>query len=320
MASTTKIMTAILALESGLSLDRVITVSKDCVGIEGSSLYLKEGERITLEALLYGLLLSSANDAACAIAVAVGGSVENFVALMNKKASSLGLTNTHFANPHGLNDEKHYTTALDLAHLMAYCVKNKMFVTISGCEKRVFSDDEAFSRVMINHNRLLRANIGIIAGKTGFTKGSGRCLVTCAQNENLCLIAVTLNAPNDWQDHTNLYTFGFSSYERLVFDGVSLALPVISGKNDSVLVKSETCSVFQVKSDGQISVEINAPRFLYAEIDEGEKVGEIIYRQNGKIIAKSPLFAYEKIEKVKYKFNLFEWLKNLIKGFFKWKK
>ena len=320
MASTTKIMTAILALESGLSLDRVITVSKDCVGIEGSSLYLKEGERITLEALLYGLLLSSANDAACAIAVAVCGSVEDFVELMNDKASSLGLTNTHFANPHGLNDENHYTTALDLAHLMAYCVENKIFVTISGCEKRVFSNDEAFLRVMINHNRLLRANIGIIAGKTGFTKVSGRCLVTCAQNENLRLIAVTLNAPNDWQDHTNLYTFGFSSYERLVFDGVSLALPVISGKNDSALVKSETCSVFQVKSDGQISVEINAPRFLYAEIDEGEKVGEIIYRQNGKIIAKSPLFAYEKIEKVKYKFNLFEWLKNLIKGFFKWKK
>ena len=320
MASTTKIMTAILALESGLSLDRVITVSKDCVGIEGSSLYLKEGERITLEALLYGLLLSSANDAACAIAVAVGGSVENFVALMNKKASSLGLTNTHFANPHGLNDENHYTTALDLARLMAYCVENKMFVTISGCEKRVFSDDEAFSRVMINHNRLLRANIGIIAGKTGFTKVSGRCLVTCAQNENLRLIAVTLDAPNDWQDHTNLYAFGFSSYERLIFDGISLALPVISGKKDSVLVKSEACSVFQVKSDGQISVEINAPRFLYAEIDEGEKVGEVIYRQNGKIIAKSPLFAYEKIEKVKYKFNLLEWLKNLIKGFFKWKK
>lgn len=323
MASTTKIMTAILALESGVSLDRVITVSKDCVGIEGSSLYLKVGERITFEALLYGLLLSSANDAANAIAVTVGGSVEDFVTLMNNKASSLGLTNTHFANPHGLNDENHYTTALDLARLMAYCVENKIFVTISGCEKRVFSADEAFSRVMINHNRLLRANIGIIAGKTGFTKVSGRCLVTCAQNENLRLIAVTLNAPNDWQDHTNLYEFGFSSYERLVFDSISLTLPIISGKSDTVCIKSEECSVFQAKSLGQISVEINAPRFLYAEIEEGEKVGEVIYRQNGKIIAKSTLFSCEKIEKakkVKYKFNLFEWLKNLIKGFFKWKK
>lgn len=320
MASTTKIMTAIIALESGMALDKLITVPKEAVGIEGSSLYLRDGEKITFEALLYGLLLSSANDAATAIAIAVSGSVDKFVALMNKKATALGLSNTHFTNPHGLNEKEHYTTAYDLARLMAYCVKNRMFVTISGCNKRVFKVDETLSRVMTNHNRLLRADIGVIAGKTGFTKASGRCLVTCAENENLRLIAVTLNAPNDWQDHTNLYKFGFSNYQRLVFDIISLKIPVISGKKSEVLLKSNENSVFLSKSNEKIDVQVKAPRFLFAEINEGEQIGEVIYSCNGKIIAKSPIFACEGVEKVKYKFNLFEWLKELIKGFFKWKK
>ena len=320
MASTTKIMTAIVALECGISLDKTVTISKQAVGIEGSSLYLREGEKISLEALLYGLLLSSANDASVAIAIEVGGSVDNFVAMMNKKASDLGLADTHFVNPHGLHDENHYTTARDLARLMAYCVQNKIFLAVSGCDKRTFACEGELTRVMINHNRLLRANIGVISGKTGFTKASGRCLVTCAQIENLRLIAVTLNAPDDWQDHTKLYEFGFANYERLIFDQISLKIPVISGKKSEILAKSSEFSLFSSKNDGKIEMQINAPRFVFAQVERDDVLGEVIYTQNGKIIAKIPLIAQEKVEKIRYKFNLFEWLMDLIKGLFKWKK
>ena len=315
MASTTKIMTAILALECGMAIDTVISIPNEAVGIEGSSMYLRNGEKITLEALLYGLLLSSANDAAVAIAITVSGNVDNFVDLMNEKAQNLGLSNTHFTNPHGLYDKEHYTTALDLARLMAYCTQNELFLTISGCNKRVFQADESLSRVMINHNRLLRADIGVIAGKTGFTKISGRCLVTCAQNENLRLIAVTLNAPNDWQDHTKLYKFGFESYQRLTLDSVSLTLPVISGSKNEIILKSKQNSVLLPKSFSNITVIINAPKFVFGEITKNEQIGEVVYTANGKIIAISPLVASESIERIKYKFNLFEWLIDLIKGF-----
>lgn len=321
MASTTKIMTAILALESGISLDKVIKTPKEAVGVEGSSIYLREGEEITFESLIYGLLLSSANDSAVAIAIAVSGSVENFVALMNQKAQNLGLTNTHFTNPHGLYDKEHYTTAIDLAKLMAYCIKNDLFVNISGCYKKVVQSDKDLTRVMINHNRLLNSYDGIIAGKTGFTKMSGRCLVTCAERKGLKLIAVTLNAPNDWQDHTSLFDFGFANYERVYFDEISLKIPVISGKMSYFYAKTSDFSLFLPKNAGEINIQINAPQFVFAPIESGENLGEVIYKQNGKIIAKVPLISCEKVEKVNYKFDIFTWIKELIKGIFKqWKK
>lgn len=321
MASTTKIMTAILALESGISLDKVIKTPKEAVGVEGSSIYLQNGEEITFENLIYGLLLCSANDSAVAIAIAVSGNVENFVALMNQKAQNLGLTNTHFTNPHGLYDKEHYTTAIDLAKLMAYCIKNDLFVNISGCYKKVVQSDKDLTRVMINHNRLLNSYDGIIAGKTGFTKMSGRCLVTCAEREGIQLIAVTLNAPNDWQDHASLFDFGFANYERVHFDEISLKIPIISGKMSYFHAKTSDFSLFLPKNAGEINIQINAPQFVFAPIESGENLGEVIYKQNGKIIAKVPLISCEKVEKVNYKFDIFTWIKELIKGIFKqWKK
>ena len=321
MASTTKIMTAILALESGISLDKVIKTPKEAVGVEGSSIYLQNGEEITFENLIYGLLLSSANDSAVAIAITVSGSVENFVALMNKKAQELGLSNTHFTNPHGLYEKEHYTTAFDLAKLMAYCIKNDLFVNISGCYKKVVQANENLTRVMINHNRLLNSYDGIIAGKTGFTKMSGRCLVTCAERKGLQLIAVTLNAPNDWQDHTSLFDFGFANYERVHFDEISLKIPIISGKTGYFCAKTSDFSLFLPQNAGEINIQINAPQFVFAPIESGEKLGEVIYKQNGKIIAKVPLISCEKVEKVNYKFDILTWIKELIKGIFKqWKK
>lgn len=317
MASTTKIMTAILGLESGISLDRVIKVPKEAVGVEGSSIYLREGEEITFEALLYGLLLSSANDASVAIAITVSDTVENFVSLMNKKAQELGLTNTHFSNPHGLYDKEHYTTAQDLSRLMSYCVKNDLFVSISGCYKRIVQAGEDLTRVMINHNRLLNSYDGIIAGKTGFTNASGRCLVTCAERNGLRLIAVTLNAPNDWSDHASLFDFGFANYKRVNFDEISLKIPVISGKTSNFCAKTNDFSLFLPKNTEEICVEINAPRFVFAPIEVGEEVGEVIYSIDGKIIAKVPLLACETVEKAKYRFNIFTWIIDFIKGIFK---
>lgn len=316
MASTTKVMTAIVAIESEIPLDRILTIPSMAVGVEGSSVYLKKGEKVTFEMLLYALLLSSANDAAVAIAHTLCGSVNAFVELMNEKAQKLGLENTHFTNPHGLFEENHYTTAQDLAKIMAYAMKNDIFAKITLCQKKAFSRDDGTSFLLTNHNRLLKYYDGVIGGKTGFTKKSGRCLVTCAEREGLRLIAVTLNAPDDWNDHTELYDFGFSSYKRVNFNALNVKIPVVSGTKNEILLSSEAFSTVLSKEHGKIDVIINAPKFLFASVKKGEQLGEIIYKCDGKTIASSPLLSQENVETIKYKFNLFDWLIDILKGFF----
>lgn len=314
MASTTKVMTAIVAIESGIPLDTKIKVPKEAVGIEGSSVYLKQNEVVSFEMLLYALMLSSANDAAVAIAYVVSGSVDNFVALMNKKADELGLADTNFTNPHGLYDENHYTTAENLAKIMAYAMKNQAFATITSTKNKTFAREDGTSFVFSNHNRLLKTYKGVIGGKTGFTKKSGRCLVSCAERNGLKLIAVTLDAPDDWNDHAKLFDFGFANYERVYFDAQSIKISVISGTKNEILAQSDAFSLFLHKQHGEITVKINAPRFLFADIKKCEKVGEILYLCNGKVIAASPLYSLSDVAKIKYKFNLFEFLRDLFKG------
>lgn len=318
MASTTKIMTAVVALESGVSVDSVLVVPRSAVGTEGSSAYLREGEEITLESLLYCLLLSSANDAAVAIAVSLCGNVESFVERMNEKAHELGLENTHFENPHGLQADGHYTTARDLANLLAYAVKNEDFLRISGSYRAQISREGGIIGTLINHNRLLRTYDGMIAGKTGYTRTAGRCLATCAERGGVRLIAVTLNAPNDWNDHTRLYDFGFSAYERVRFESVCVDIPVISGVAASVSACSEPVSAIVSQERGDIECVIEAPRFLFAPINMGECVGRVKYVLNGSVIAESPLIAVESVEGESGKFGFLEWLKDLIKEFRKW--
>lgn len=322
MASTTKVMTAIVALESGIPLDTVVKVPREAVGVEGSSVYLAEGERITLEALLYSLLLSSANDASVAIAVAVAGSLEAFVDMMNEKAELLGLCNTHFSNPHGLDAEDHYTTARELAKIMAYSSNNEEFMKICGTYKTVIPKQDDGTRVLINHNRLLKSDERVIAGKTGFTKKSGRCLVTLAECDGLRLISVTLNAPNDWSDHTSLYDFGFSNYKRVRLESISLTLPVVSGNKKSITVSSieEPSLLIQSELADSIEVKIYAPRFLFAKINKGDEIGKAVYVCNGRIMASCTLYACEDVMQEHYRFSLFEWLNNILKGFIKWKR
>lgn len=210
IASITKIMTAVLAIESG-KMDETVIVSHQAAYTEGSSIYLKEGEEIKLEDLVYGLMLRSGNDAATAIAESVGGSVEGFAYLMNEKATWLGMDNSHFDNPHGLDSEEHYSTAYDMALLTKYAMENAQFVKITGAEA-FHSDQRTYS--WGNKNKLLTTYYShTIGGKTGYTKAAGRTLVSIAEKDGITLIAVTLNDPNDWQDHIRLFDWGFDQYE-----------------------------------------------------------------------------------------------------------
>ena len=202
IASTTKIMTALVAIEHG-GLQETVTVRQEHM-VEGSSMYLKPGEEITVEALLYGLLLCSGNDAALALADHCGGSVEGFVAQMNDKAGRIGMTNTSFANPNGLDDEAHYSTARDMARLAACAAGYPTFVRICATETATVG-----GRTMTNHNKLLRRVDGCVGMKTGYTRAAGRTLVSCAWRDGRCLVAVTLQDGNDWLDHAALYDYGF---------------------------------------------------------------------------------------------------------------
>ena len=202
IASTTKLMTALVALEQGTLTD-VVTVTASHMA-EGSSMYLRAGEKLTLEELLYGLLLCSGNDAALALTECAGG-VEPFVALMNEKAAALGMKNTHFANPNGLDDEEHYSTAYDMALLACAAANEPTLRRIASTRTAAIG-----GRTLTNHNKLLSRMDGCIGLKTGYTKAAGRTLVSCAEREGHRLVAVTLRDGNDWNDHEMLYDRGFA--------------------------------------------------------------------------------------------------------------
>lgn len=217
IASITKIMTAILAIESG-KLDETVTVSNTAIRAEGSSIYLQEGEKIKLEDLVYGLMLRSGNDAAVAIAETVGGSLDGFVYLMNQKAEEIGMKNTHFANPHGLDDhEDHFSTAYDMALLTRYAMKNDTYKKIAGTESyRSESSNNKWDRVWRNKNKLLTSLYEYsTGGKTGYTKRAKRTLVSTAEKDGVSYIAVTLNDPDDWDDHINMFETAFKQYKMV---------------------------------------------------------------------------------------------------------
>jgi serine-type D-Ala-D-Ala carboxypeptidase (penicillin-binding protein 5/6) len=217
IASITKIMTAILAIESG-KLDKTVTVSSTAIRTEGSSIYLQEGEKIKLEDLVYGLMLRSGNDAAVAIAETVGGSLDGFVYLMNQKAEEIGMKNTHFANPHGLDDHKdHYSSAYDMALLTRYAMNNDTYKKIAGTESyRSESSNDKWDRVWKNKNKLLTSLYEYsTGGKTGYTKRAKRTLVSTAEKDGVSYIAVTLNDPDDWDDHINLFETAFKQYKMV---------------------------------------------------------------------------------------------------------
>ena len=216
MASTTKIMTALIAVQSE-QLDDVVEITKEMIEVEGSSIYLKAGEKLTLRSLVVGLLLESGNDAANAIAITLAGSKEAFADKMNEVAASLGMKNTHFVTPSGLDDDEHYTTAYDMALLGSAAMRCPEFAAIA-CRQSMTIDfvEPAVRRTFYNHNRLLLEMDGCSGVKTGFTKKSGRCLVSSCERDGILLIAVTLNDPDDWNDHKKMMDYGFSQVEKVM--------------------------------------------------------------------------------------------------------
>ncbi len=323
MASTTKIMTALVALEA-LPLSTVVTVSREAVGVEGSSIYLVEGERLTLEELLYALLLESANDAAAAIAIAVAGSMEAFAALMNEKAATLGLKDTRFVNPHGLDDLHHYTTAYELALVARAALADPTFREICSTKRRVIPlhGDEGV-RVLINHNRLLSSYEGCIGLKTGYTKKTGRCLVSAAERDGVTLIAVTLNAPDDWRDHTAMLDYGFSLYRSVILcEPGFYAAPLwtVSGEQDYVMVENTVSLTAILRRDhGAIRCVVELPRFDFAPLRAGETLGQLRFFEESpsgsrRDLGCVPLCAAYSIEAVTYRRSLWERIRGVFAG------
>ncbi len=310
MASTTKIMTAYLAIKYG-ALDKTVVIPKEATNIEGSSIYLKEGERLSLIELVYALMLESANDASVAIAIAVCGSEDAFVKMMNDEALKLGLTDTHFTNPHGLDNEEHYTTAYDLAVLADHAMDEPLFKEIVSTAKKVIPNHDGGSRVLINHNKLLRSYEGTVGVKTGFTKRSGRCLVSCAERDGVRLICVTLNAPNDWNDHKNLLSCGFELYEGITLaeaGAYTLSLNCIGGEKQSFLCSNyDTLKVTLKRGNrDKIRAVTEYDRMLYAPIKKGDKVGRIAYYADSELIGECPIYALESVKAVKYRKSILE--------------
>lgn len=308
MASTTKIMTALVAIES-YDVQKIVDVSPLAVGVEGSSIYLYPNERLSLYDLLCALLLESANDAAAAIAIEIGGSITGFADMMNKKADELGLKDTSFENPHGLDGEDHYTTAHDLAIISLAAMQNQTFREIvSTYKKSIPQNNTQGARLLVNHNKMLKNYDGAIGIKTGFTKKSGRCLVSCAKRDGVELICVTLNAPNDWQDHENMLNLGFSLYRYESLYGVGeykIMQSVASGENSYVMLSNSEPLGMLTRGNGEIIEHIELFPFDYAPIAKNQVLGQIYYTQNGKIIAKSPLVADYSVAAKKYKRGLF---------------
>lgn len=310
MASTTKIMTALTAIEN-CDVKKTISVPSAAVGIEGSSIYLYEGEQLTVEDLLYAMLLESANDAAAAIAIAIGGSIEGFAEMMNARAKALGLENTHFENPHGLDSPEHYTTARELALISAAAMKNETFQKIVSTYKITIPLNQTEGvRLLINHNKMLKSYSGAVGIKTGYTKKSGRCLVSAAEKDGVKLIAVTLNAPDDWQDHTKMLDLGFSILESRTLCEVNefkRVQPIIGGDYDSVILTNTTsCAVVLPRSAPEIKCRLELERFTYAPLKEGETVGHLVYTLDGEILAKVPICATSSVTKASYRLGLWE--------------
>ena len=293
IASTTKIMTAIIICEQTNVLDRV-SIPKEAVGIEGSSMYLLEGEILTIQELLYGLMLHSGNDAAMALAIYCGGTVEGFAGLMNDKARQLEMTGSHFVNPNGLDHPEHYSTARDLAILTAYAMENPIFARTVATKTVTVGH-----RVLRNHNKLLWRVDGADGVKTGYTKAAGRILVSSALRDGRRLIAVTINDGNDWKDHATLLNDGFSRYSvrRLIEAGQKLGeLAVIGGQADRVGIVAAKPFVLSVASGENVTCQLSGQPFVYASVVRGAKGPDAYVLIDGKVVGKVPTVYTDTVE------------------------
>ena len=300
MASTTKIMTGLLLCEYG-NFEKEITVTEEMLKVEGSSMGLLAGDKVTLHDLLYGLMLASGNDAANVIAFVLGGGLDGFVDMMNQKAADLGLEDTHFATPSGLDANDHYTTALELAKITQYAMQNEDFAKAVACEKAVLNyGNPPYRRSLSNHNKMLNLFDGAVGVKTGFTKKSGRCLVSAARRDGKCVIAVTLNDPNDWQDHSILLEYGLNAIKQTKYSPKysSYNIPVINGEKGEIEAFIEPITINSLETEN-ITDTVYLPKFVYAPIKQNDVLGRVVYKQNGKVLAEKQILANSDIRALK---------------------
>lgn len=292
IASTTKIMTAVVALEQCDPADTV-KITAEMANVEGSSMYLQAGKEYTLRELLFGLMLASGNDAATAIALHTAGSVQGFAELMNEKARELELDNTHFENPHGLDGAAHYSTALDMARLMDYAMSRSDFAEIAATRNVTVQ-----GLTYVNHNKLLWQCEGVIGGKTGYTMAAGRTLVTCCEREGRRLICVTLSAPDDWNDHRNLYDWAYSAYDHrvLVDGGTRYLLPLFYGDGRKIAVEPLRDVTVYAAAEDEASYTVELPRFAFGPVYAGDRAGRIVIKLNGRTVDEVPLVYMENSE------------------------
>ncbi len=304
IASITKIMTAILAIESG-KMDKTVTITDSILKAEGSAIYLQVGEKIKLRDLVYGLMLRSGNDAAIAIAEYVGGSVEGFSALMNQKAEWIGMENSHFSNPHGLDDsDNHYSTAYDMAILTKYAMGNKMYEKIAGTKiHRAPNPNEVWDRVWKNKNKLLTEKYKYCTGgKTGFTKKARRTLVTTASKDGLDLITVTIDDSSDWADHIALYEAGFSTYSmtEVVPSGTIKSIKRGFYKNKAYLKSAIVYPLTQEEVENiEVKYELKKPKKQWKKGKKlPSKIGTANVILDGQEIISKPIYLHKKDQTV----------------------
>ena len=300
MASTTKIMTSLLTLESG-ALNQKVVPTKEMLMVEGTSMGLLPGDTVTVKGLVYGMLLSSGNDAANVAALKVGGSLENFSRLMNKRAKQIGMMDTNFVTPSGLDAPGHHSTAYDMALLGAEAINNVEFRSIcSARSARISYGNPPYQRTLSNHNSLLKKYPYAIGIKTGYTKKSKRCLVSAAEKDGVTLVAVTLNAPNDWDDHEKMFEYGFSQYKSVLLDNdvSDLSIKVIGSVTKSVPVQCNDEPQITIKGDDnpEIVKRVELRKFEYAPISQCEVVGTIKYFIGDKLMCESPIVTAESAE------------------------
>ncbi len=276
MASTTKAMTALIATESG-KLDDIVEIPPEAVGVEGSSIYLKLGEKMSLRDLTYGLMLRSGNDAATAIALYLGGSIDGFADMMNERASKLNLKNTHFTNPHGLHDDNHYTSAYDLAVIAATALKNDECAKIVG-SKSYRAESGENVRVFNNKNKLLWNYEGATGFKTGYTKKAGRCLIASSSREGQDVVAVVLNVPQMFEKCASLMDYAHENYVKKSIcqqNDVVAEVPVVKGCVSSVGAKAVDDVAISIKEGEKLDCRYVLPDYIDQSLKKGEIIGRI---------------------------------------------
>lgn len=311
MASTTKIMTAITAIEHCEDLDEVFEVSDKAIGVEGTSLYLRKGEKHSLRDLLYGLMLVSGNDASVAIGERVGGTVEHFVDLMNFTAYKIGVKNTHFENTHGLDEKGHYTCAYDLAKITAYALNNPVFKEIVSTQNKKIVNADGKVRYLCNKNKLLRTFNGAIGVKTGFTDDAGRCLVSAAERDGMRLVCVVLNCGPMFEESSSLLDWGFNNFklynlvENVHFDNI---INVSEGEKQNARVGNYETYFYPLKEGelNKLKVDVVLTKNVIAPLQKNSQVGEYKIFFDNNLLFSGKIVTMENIKERSLKQRLFD--------------